>query len=278
MIPPPTPTSPDRKITSSVPAAAPRRCSARAPRSASLATTTGAVAERPREGAIPAATSRQPRLGAVETNPSWRRTTPTTATPMPTRASCRQWSATPSASSTRSATMSSGVDVAARPLDARRARRRDHPARRPPWPASRRRSPGPARRRGRDRGARAGTADRASPSDSPRSSTTRPAVDEVADESADAAARQPGALAELRARQRPVGVQRLHERAEVGPPDRLAALPAVPCHGICASRAQNVGDRLPHGPVGVKGALRRRSSSGGRARRRRGHWWRRGDR
>ena len=41
MRPPPTPTSPERNRTSSRPTAAPRRCSASAPRSASLATVTG---------------------------------------------------------------------------------------------------------------------------------------------------------------------------------------------------------------------------------------------
>ena len=71
--------------------------------------------------------------------------------------------------------------------------------------------------------------------------------DEVADEPADAAAGQPGALAELRARQRPVGVQHLDERAEVGPPDRLAALPAVPrpVTRICAPRVEMFVTRLP---------------------------------
>ncbi len=53
---------------------------------------------------------------------------------------------------------------------------------------------------------------------------------EIADQPPDAAAGQAGALAELAARQRSVSVQGTHERAQVGPPHALAALPLVSPH------------------------------------------------
>jgi hypothetical protein len=72
--------------------------------------------------------------------------------------------------------------------------------------------------------------------------------DEVTDESADAAARQTGALTELAARQRSVGVQRPHQRAQVGAPDALAALPFVTPHA--SDVPPNVGSAslCPAGP------------------------------
>ena len=93
------------------------------------------------------------------------------------------------------------------------------------------------------------TADRASPTARLGASTTRPAATSSPTSRRMALRVRPERSTELRARrERSVGVQRLHEQAaEVGPPDRLAALPSVPCHGICASRAQNVGDGVPTG-------------------------------
>ena len=79
MIPAPMPEWPDRYTASSTPAATPRTCSARMPRSASLPTATG----RPRLSAraAPSGASCQPRFGACRTCPSLRRTIPGTATP-----------------------------------------------------------------------------------------------------------------------------------------------------------------------------------------------------
>ena len=108
------------------------------------------------------------------------------------------------------------------------ARAPDRPTRPRRRRASRRRSRGPARRRRSGAKLTTGEGRPGSPRDSPRSSTTRPAVDEVADEPADAAAGEAGALAELGARQRPFGVQCPHERTEVGAADALAALALVP--------------------------------------------------
>ena len=83
MSPPPTPTSPDTKSASSTPTAAPRRCSARIPASASFAMAIGTVTASARASRAPSGTSTQPRLGAIVTTPSSRRTTPATATPIP---------------------------------------------------------------------------------------------------------------------------------------------------------------------------------------------------
>ena len=71
MMPPPTPTSPDRKTTSSTPTAAPRRASARAPRSASLATAIGTEPSSPNASASrsPSGTLSQPRFGAIGDQP-----------------------------------------------------------------------------------------------------------------------------------------------------------------------------------------------------------------
>ena len=85
--PPPTPTSPEMKSTCWASMAAPRRSSASAPRSASLATAIGSAVPSASARRSPSGTSRQPRFGAIVTMPASRRTMPTIATPMPIRPS-----------------------------------------------------------------------------------------------------------------------------------------------------------------------------------------------
>ena len=71
-----------------MPAWTPRRCSANAPRSASLAARTGTSSASSPASRDASGTSRHPRLGARWTKPSARRVMPTTATPTPTRTLC----------------------------------------------------------------------------------------------------------------------------------------------------------------------------------------------
>ena len=66
-----------------MPTAAPRRCSERAPRSASFPRLTGTSSERAASTIEPNDTSSHPRFGACRTSPSLRRTMPGTAMPMP---------------------------------------------------------------------------------------------------------------------------------------------------------------------------------------------------
>ena len=157
--------------------------------------------------------------------------------------------------------MSSGVDVAARPLDRDEledvAAEPDHRHR----PASRRRSPGPARRRAAGSRRTSGDGRPGVPSELAGLLDDQAGRHELADEPADAAAGQPGALHELRARERSVGVQHLHERAEVGPPDRLAALPLSPVTEFVPLGFKTLVTGLPHRPVSVKRAAPHRCGS-----------------
>ena len=68
-----------------MPRAAPRRCSASTARSDSLAKAIGTGRSSARVRRSPSGSSRQPRFGAIDTIPSLRRITPTTAVPAPTR-------------------------------------------------------------------------------------------------------------------------------------------------------------------------------------------------
>ena len=101
-----------------------------------------------------------------------------------------------------------------------------------------------------------------SPSDSPRVFGDESSGDQVADEPPDPAAGEAGAVAELRARQRPFGVEDLDERAEVRSPNALAALPPVPPtrHQNCAPRVQTVCDELLHIRCRCQGAACRARS------------------
>ena len=88
--------------------AAPRRTSARAPRSASFATEMASEVPSANPRRSPSGMSRQPRFGATETRPSLRRTTPAMATPTPIRrSSAGRSERTDSARLTRSTTTSS---------------------------------------------------------------------------------------------------------------------------------------------------------------------------
>ena len=75
-----------------------------------------------RQQAPPSGTSTQPRLGAIDTSPSLRRTTPATATPMPISGPSRRAARSVSASAARSATIVVDGEVAARAVDAHLAR------------------------------------------------------------------------------------------------------------------------------------------------------------
>ena len=159
---------------------------------------------------------------------------------------CATCAAAPSASSARSATMSSGARAPAGPLDADEvedvtAHADDGHGEGVDGDLERQHDGAAA-----GRGGRAATGRPGRPSDSPALLDDESGGDEVADEPADAAAGQPGALAELRPRQRPLGVQHPDERAEVGPPDRSRC--AAPCppghHRICAPRVQTSVTRI----------------------------------
>ena len=253
MSPPPRPTSADRNTTSSQPAAAPRRCSARAPRSASLATTIGTAAPNVSARTAPSGTSRQPRFGAVDTKPSSpaddaddRHADPDERVRAPCRRDaarrarrgrprCRRRVRCPRGRSTRTRSSTS-----------------------PPSPTTATASESTAISRARTT-ARSGARCTSGDGSAGQPERLAPLLDdeagvhEVADEPADAAAREAGALAELAARQRPVDVQRPHERAEVGATDALAALSPVPhCprtpSRVCASRAQTLAASIPPAP------------------------------
>ena len=66
---------------------------------------------------------------------------------------------------------------------------------------------------------------------------------QLAHEPADGAAGQTGALRPAPTASGPSVCKACTSAVEVGPADGLAALPGVPCHGICASRALNVGEQ-----------------------------------
>ena len=87
MIPSPSPTAPEMYTKLRTERAEPRRNSARAPASASLATRTSSI---PKRSAImePNGTPDQPRFGDVLIRPSLRRTRPAAATPTPTSRDC----------------------------------------------------------------------------------------------------------------------------------------------------------------------------------------------
>ena len=188
----------------------------------------------------------QPRFGAIETQPSLRRTTPTTATPTPISGSSGgRPSRTAAASAARSADDLVDRRVPARPIDPDEARGPRRRARRPRRPASRPRSRGPGRRPRRGSGGRAATAGPGVPSAHGRAPrTTRPASDELADQAADRAAGQPGPGDELGPRQRAALVELADDGAQVRPADRLAALPdlvATDRHGFVFLSSKPVG-------------------------------------
>ena len=211
-------------MTSSAPSAAPRRDSASAPRSASLATWTGALVPSASAMRATSGTSVQPRLGAVRTRPSSRRTTPATARPMPMSdpaSSGPGWTAR--ASAARSVTTRS---TRAWPRGRSTRRMRDDLTGRPDV-GGRQRVDGDLE--GQHRG------DLAIERDDGRRAARKAewrglllAHDagglELADMAADGAAGQSRAGDQLRARERSTIVQRAHDHAQVGTSDGLAAL------------------------------------------------------
>ena len=194
----------------------------------------------------PSGTSFQPRFGAMETKPSARRTTPTIATPTPISG--------PSTAGGREAGGQLGQvggdlvdrDVAARSVDP------DDVEELPPSPTSATASESTAISSARttrlprfetdERRGRPGV-----PSGVARTSDTRPAGDELADQPADGAARETGPRDQLGARQRPALVELADDGAQVRPADGFAPLADVVARrspqDLCSS-LQNVCDRL----------------------------------
>ena len=249
--------------TSSAPRAAPRRMLGERAEVRLVGDGDRDVAGRaPRARRSPSGTSRQPRFGAIETRPSVRRTTPTTATPTPTidvaRRSRRRGRA--SASSARSAAIV---------VDARRGRAGGRSGRcsrtSPPSPTTAAASESTAISRARTtarariRAGRRGEGRPGVPSGAARSSSTRPAATSSPISAADGAAGQAGAGDELRARQRAADVELADDRAEVGAPDRLAALPdgrrGRDHHRVCVPLFQKAVTRLVHTTAAVSRSI-----------------------
>ena len=172
----------------------------------------------------PSGTSRQPRFGAIDTKPSLRRTTPTTATPTPSSgSSAGRRARSVSASSARSAEIAateawplgrsirvSSSDLAAQSDHGRRERidgdlEGQHDAARRVEADDGRRSAGRAVRSGALLGDEVGRG-------------------QLTDEAADRAARQTGPRHELGPRRRAAAMQLPDDRAQVRPAHRLAAL------------------------------------------------------
>ena len=220
------------------PTAAPRRCSARAPRSASLATVIGHVAS----GAPPRAARRAGRRASRGSAPSRRARRPAGRRRRPRR---------------RCPTIGAGAGRTARGPGDELGRGRPRSSSTDEWPRGRstrsssktvaaepdegggERVDGDLERQDdaarRARSGRAATAGPGSPRCAAPSSTTRPAAASSPIEAADRAARQAGPGDELGARQRARGVERADDRAQVRAADRLAALPdlvAAGSHGF----------------------------------------------
>ena len=174
MRPPPTPTSPDRNTTSDAPTAAPRRCSASAPRSASLAIEIGTSGPSRRRAVRRAGRRASPGSGPsrpARRSAGRRRPRP----PRPRSAARRPWRGwMPAASSTSSSTTSS-TDEWPRGRSTRTRARTSPPSADPgDGDRSRPRSPSPGRRRHRGPTERAGTAGPASRAGPPAAPTPRP--------------------------------------------------------------------------------------------------------
>ena len=223
-------------------AGAPRRCSARAARSASLANATGHVPSERFGERTPSGSSRQPRLGAIDTIPSLRRTTPTTATPTPTIASgAGRRSRTETA---RTGELGGDVDharPAARAGRPGRGPRPRRPARPSPPRASRRRSRerGPPRRSGPagpPGDGRPGVPSRvAGPSVARRPATSSPMSPRIA------LRVSPVRPTSSERESVPLRMQFAHDRAQVRPPNGLAPLSElVPTdqHEVCVPLSQ----------------------------------------
>ena len=109
------------------------------------------------------------------------------------------------------------------------------------------------------------------PSGVGRSSVDEAGGDQLADQAADRAAGQAGAGDELRARQRPAGVELADDRAEVRPANGLAALTdlvATHRHRVCVPLVQMCCATVSHRPLTCQAASmrerRRRRRMGGR--------------
>ena len=109
----------------------------------------GHATDSARASRVPSGTSTQPRFGAIETRPSLRRTTPATATPMPTIGQSPPGAQVGGRAPPGRSTTSSTRQLAARPVDAGRARGSRRPGRRSRPRSSRRGSRGRGRRRRR---------------------------------------------------------------------------------------------------------------------------------
>ena len=223
--PPPTPTSPEMKSTCWAPTAAPRRSSASAPRSASLATAIGSDVPSASARRSASGTSRQPRFGAIVTTPASRRTMPTTADADADHAvgvgqaalhGARQGREVGDGLVDRGAVARAvqADDVEDLAADARRRRR----------PASRRRSRAPGRCRSAGWAGRAATAGPGVPCGVPRSSVTRPARASSPMSPRIALRVSPVRVSELRTRDGAAIVQLSQDCAEIRPPDGLTAL------------------------------------------------------
>ena len=231
-------------MTLRAPCAAPRTCSAIAPRSASLPTVTGSDVASRSASSCPNGTSTQPRFGANRTRPSECRTTPHTPTPMPTQT---ESGAAPASTERVSRStwrrifgglvLASGLAHLApvehfaaqtdpghdQVVDADVERQDVHPL--GLRPDHDRRPPGPA------------------PTDG-SALVHQPRVGEVGGQRADGAAVQPGQRGEVRARRRAVDMQEPQQAAQV-----------VPAHLVLGGAGQSRGHAL--------GPLRPLPASGG---------------
>ena len=190
-----------------------------------MATEIGTVTSRASASAAPSGTSRQPRLGAVDTKPSLRRTTPTTATPTPTSgSSAGRRERSSAASSARSAAIAS---TEVWPLG-RSMRIRSKTS--PPSPTmaaaiestaiSSPRTTAPRGLRQTTGEGRPGT-----PCGSARSSDDEAGGRQLADQATDRAAGQARPRDELGTRRGTARMELAHDRAQIGAADRFAALP-----------------------------------------------------
>ncbi len=223
MTPPPTPTSQERKSRSSMPTPAPRRCSARAPRSASLRTTTGT----PRLEPLP----RRVEPAARSTSPGWARSGrsrprcarhPDGRHADPDQPVAQAWSGRAGAGPGHACPRASPRGSGRRGAVARaRARGRGRPGRRWRHRASARRCRWPARRRRRWSACTVGDGRPGMPRRSPGSSWTRPSSESSATMRRHGAAVETRERHELGTRARTRDVDLAQHGAEVVTPDRL---------------------------------------------------------